>query len=156
MPQTPPFHSLDLPRKLSDAELARVLRLNLEAELDAINLYAAHIDATDNEAAKAVLRHVMDEEREHAALFSALIRQLDPLQAKHDSEAQRKLELLVGGASHEEVEAVSDEERGFEDAGQGGSGEGGSSDPVPERHAEVPSAPPLLPHALTVGKLNEP
>ncbi|HET9452107.1 MAG TPA: ferritin, partial [Aggregicoccus sp.] len=62
MPQTNPFHSL-VPRKLTDTELARAIRLNLESEMDAINLYSAHIDATDNEAAKAVLRHVMDEEK---------------------------------------------------------------------------------------------
>ncbi|MEN9797916.1 MAG: hypothetical protein RL653_1612, partial [Pseudomonadota bacterium] len=83
MPQTPPFHGTSLPRKLSDAELARALRLDLESELDAINLYAAHLEATENPTARAVLRHVMDEEREHAALFWALIGQLDPSQASH-------------------------------------------------------------------------
>ena len=105
MPQTNPFHSL-VPRKLTDAELARSIRLNLESELDAINLYSAHIEATDNEEAKAILRHVMDEEREHAALFWQLIRRLDPAQAKHDAEAPTKYRLLVSGASDDEVEAV--------------------------------------------------
>jgi uncharacterized protein len=105
MPQTDPFHSL-VPRKLTDLELARVLRLNLEAELDAINLYGAHIEATDNEEAKRVIRHVMDEEKEHAALFWALIRKLDPDQARHAAEAEDKLRLLMAGASDEEVEAV--------------------------------------------------
>lgn len=108
MPQTNPFHSV-VPRKLTDAELARSIRLNIEAELDAINLYAAHIEATDNEAAKAILRHVMDEEREHAALFWQLIRKLDPAQAGHDGEASEKFRLIVSGASHEEVEAVGEE-----------------------------------------------
>lgn len=105
MPQTNPFHSL-VPRKLSDSELARSIRLNIEAELDAINLYAAHVEATDNEEAKAVLRHVMDEEREHAALFWELIRRLDPEQAKHDREAPEKYRLIVSGAPDEAVEAV--------------------------------------------------
>jgi rubrerythrin len=108
MPQTNPFHSL-VPRKLTDSELARSIRLNIEAELDAINLYAAHIEATDNEEAKAILRHVMDEEREHAALFWQLIARLDPDQAKHDREAPRKYQLIVSGASHEAVEAVGEE-----------------------------------------------
>jgi rubrerythrin len=106
MPQTPPFHGLSLPRKLTDTELARALRLDLESELDAINLYAAHLEATDNATARAVLRHVMDEEREHAALFWALIGQLDPSQAGHAREAMQKLELLASGASDEEVEAA--------------------------------------------------
>lgn len=105
MPQTNPFHSL-VPRKLTDTELARAIRLNLESELDAINLYSAHIDATDNEAAKAVLRHVMDEEKEHAALFWQLIALLDPSQAKHAEEAEAKFRLIVAGADHEAVEAA--------------------------------------------------
>ena len=74
MPQTNPFHAM-VPRKLTDSELARAIRLDMEAELDAINLYAAHIEATDNEDAKAILRHVMDEEREHAALGQPLVPQ---------------------------------------------------------------------------------
>ena len=108
MPQTPPFSGL-VPRKLTDEELARAIRLDAEAELDAINLYAAHLDATDNEEAKAILRHVMDEEKEHAALFRELIKRLDPRQAKHDAEAPRKYALIVAGASEEEVEAVGEE-----------------------------------------------
>lgn len=108
MPQTNPFHSL-VPRKLSNEELARSIRLNIEAELDAINLYAAHLEATDNEEAKAVLHHVMDEEREHAALFWELIARLDPQQAKHNSEASKKYALIVSGASHEAIESVGEE-----------------------------------------------
>ncbi|ADO72597.1 conserved uncharacterized protein [Stigmatella aurantiaca DW4/3-1] len=98
-----------MPRKLTDSELARSIRLNIEAELDAINLYAAHLDATDNEEAKAVLRHVMDEEKEHAALFWQLIARLDPAQAQHDREASEKYRLIASGAPHEAVEAVGKE-----------------------------------------------
>lgn len=108
MPQTNPFHSL-VPRKLSNEELARSIRLNIEAELDAINLYAAHIEATDNEEARAILHHVMDEEREHAALFWQLIARLDPAQARHDAEASAKFKLIVSGASHEEIESVGED-----------------------------------------------
>lgn len=111
MPQTNPFHSL-VPRKLSNEELARSIRLNIEAELDAINLYAAHIEATDNEEARAILHHVMDEEREHAALFWQLIARLDPQQAKHNAEASAKFKLIVSGASHEEIEGVGEEGEG--------------------------------------------
>lgn len=114
MPQTPPFSGI-VPRKLTDLELARALRLDVEAELDAINLYAAHLDATDNPEAQAILRHVMDEEREHAALFWELIAKLDPQQAKHSAEAPQKYELIVAGASDEEVEAVGKEDEGPRD-----------------------------------------
>ncbi len=106
MPQTPPFHSLTPDRKLSDSELARSIRLNIEAEYDAINLYAAHIDASENEEAKAILRHVMNEEKEHAALFTELIHRLDPEQRKHQLEATEKYQLIVSGAPDEVVEGV--------------------------------------------------
>ena len=129
MPQTNPFHSM-VPRKLTNTELARAIRLNMEAELDAINLYASHIDATDNEEAKAVLRHVMDEEREHAALFWELIYRLDPEQAQHQREASEKFKLIIAGASHEEVESV----------GEGG-GDGAAQEEAP------------LPKTLSVGSL---
>ena len=95
MPQTPPFHALTPARKLTDTELARAIRLNLEAEMDAINLYAAHIDATDNDEAKAIIAHVMDEEREHAALFYTLIKRLDPRQAIHEAEVDAKVKALT-------------------------------------------------------------
>jgi len=131
MPQTNPFHGL-VPRKLSDTELAIAMRLNLEAEMDAINLYAAHVEATDNEEAKAILRHVMDEEREHAALFKELIKRLDPAQAQHDAEAPRKYQLIVSGAPHEAVEAVGEE------------GEAAAHEPA------------ALPTHLTVGSLRSP
>jgi rubrerythrin len=106
MPQTPPFHALTPPRKLTDTELARAIRLNLESEMDAINLYSAHIDATDNAEAKAIIAHVMDEEREHAALFYTLIRRLDPRQAIHEGEISEKYRLIVSGAPDEVVEAA--------------------------------------------------
>ena len=105
MPQTNPFHSL-VPRKMTDKELARAIRLDMESEFDAINLYAAHIDATDNEEAKAILAHVMDEEKEHAALFWQLIHRLDPEQAEHAREAIPKYRLIVSGAPKEVVEAA--------------------------------------------------
>lgn len=108
MPQTNPFHSM-VPRELTDTELARAIRLNIEAELDAINLYAAHLDATKNPEAIAILKHVMDEEKEHAALFWELIRRLDPAQEGHHQEASEKYRLIVSGASHEEVEAAGKE-----------------------------------------------
>ena len=106
MPQTPPFHALTPERKLSDTELARAIRLDMEAELDAINLYAAHYDATDNEEAKAIIKHIMDEEKEHAALFYMLIRRLDPTQAEEEESVAEKYRLIVSGAPEEVVEAA--------------------------------------------------
>jgi len=116
MPQTPPFHSL-VPRKMTDTELARAIRLDLESELDAVNLYAAHIDATDNEDAKRVLRHIMKEEKKHATLFFELLKRLDPVLAEEAETAELKVRLLVAGASDEEIEALeANEDKGAAEA----------------------------------------
>ncbi len=80
--QTDPFTGVGLDRKLTDQELARAIRLDAEAELDAINLYTSHMEATDSDEAKKVLEHVIKEEKDHLALFNDLIFKLDPSQPK--------------------------------------------------------------------------
>ena len=77
-----PFGTM-VPRKMSDEELARAIRQNIAAELDAVALYQAHIDATDNELAKKVLAHARDDEKEHVGEFLALLEILDPKQAEY-------------------------------------------------------------------------
>ncbi len=78
--QTEPFSGRQLDRLMTDAELARAIRLDLEAEMDAINLYTAHLEATKNAKAIAILQHIIKEEKDHAALFVELIKSLDPEQ----------------------------------------------------------------------------
>jgi rubrerythrin len=80
--QTEPFSGQSLGRKMTDEELVRALRLDLEAEMDAINLYESHLQATDNEEAKKILEHVIKEEKDHVVLFSELLKTLDPEQAE--------------------------------------------------------------------------
>jgi uncharacterized protein len=57
-----------------------------------MNLYQAHIDATDNEDAKKVLAFIAKDEKEHYALFVELVRRLDPEQAQEFSSAGPKLD----------------------------------------------------------------
>jgi len=74
MPDFPdPFSGVVPDRKLTLNELVRAIRLNLAAEQEAVSLYQAHADATDNELAKAVLLDIADEEREHAGEFQRLL-----------------------------------------------------------------------------------
>jgi rubrerythrin len=117
MPQTDPF-TYNVPRKLSDAELARAIRLDAAAELDAMNLYEAHIEATDNEDAKKLLRFIAKDEKEHYALFHELIRRLDPQQVEEMDGVAAKLDLILSSPSgtepsEEEIEAAG--ESGAED-----------------------------------------
>jgi len=68
-----PFSGMIPERKMTYAELVRALRLNLAAEEEAVHLYEAHADATDNELAKMVLHDIANEERVHAGEFQRLI-----------------------------------------------------------------------------------
>jgi len=56
------------------------LREDLIGELGAINQYQEHIDETDNEEIKKVLAHVRDDEKEHVAELTKILRKLDKTQ----------------------------------------------------------------------------
>jgi len=56
------------------------LREDLIGELGAINQYQEHIDETDNEEIKKVLAHIRNDEKEHVAELTKIIRKLDETQ----------------------------------------------------------------------------
>ena len=68
-----PFSGVTPERKLTLGELTRALRLDIASEEEAIHLYEAQADATDNELAKTVLRDIANEERVHAGEFQRLL-----------------------------------------------------------------------------------
>jgi rubrerythrin len=56
------------------------LRQDLIGELQAINQYQEHIDETNDEEIKKVLGHIRDDEKEHFAELTKLIRKIDETQ----------------------------------------------------------------------------
>ncbi len=65
----------------------RLLREDLMGELKAINDYQKHIGVLESDEAKRVLEHIRDDEKEHVAELTKLIRQLDETQeAKFEKE----------------------------------------------------------------------
>jgi len=68
-----PFPGRATDRRLSKEELIRALRLDLAAEHEAVHLYLAHADATDDQLAADVLRDIANEERVHAGEFARLL-----------------------------------------------------------------------------------
>lgn len=72
-----PFQG-NVDRKLTKEELVQALRLDIAGELEAIYLYDAHVQATDNAAAKKVLADIRDEEKAHVGELMMLLRTLDP------------------------------------------------------------------------------
>jgi len=72
-----PFSGM-VPRKLDKGELLRALRLDVAAELEAIHLYLAQADATDDPLAKRVLIDIAEEEIVHVGEFQTVIAELFP------------------------------------------------------------------------------
>ena len=56
------------------------LREDLIGELQAINQYQEHIDETHDQEIKKVLEHIRDDEKEHFAELTKLIRKIDETQ----------------------------------------------------------------------------
>ncbi len=103
-----PFSGL-VPRMMTKEELIRAIRLNVAAELEAVHLYMAHADATDDALAKKVLIEVANEERQHMGEFMELLRRLAP-DGQHFLDVGRgEVEDLAAGASPEAASAEGDE-----------------------------------------------
>jgi rubrerythrin len=87
-----PFSGMVPDRKLNNRELARAIRMCLAAEEEAVHMYEAMADASDNPLAAKVLQDIADEEKVHAGEFQELLRILLPeeqrLLAKGTDEVQ--------------------------------------------------------------------
>jgi len=73
-----PFSGMMPDRKLNDRDLTRAIRMALAAEEEAVHMYEAMADASDNAFAATVLQDIADEERVHAGEFQELLRILVP------------------------------------------------------------------------------
>ena len=78
-----PFSGVAPGRKLTARELTRAIRLTLSAEEEAVHLYQALADATDDPLAKALLNEIADEERVHKGEFQRLLNILLPDEANY-------------------------------------------------------------------------
>ena len=68
----------NVPRKMSDEEIAQALRVDMAGELEAIIGYEAHAMSTDDHRVKKVLYHIADEERKHVGELQQLLFMLFP------------------------------------------------------------------------------
>lgn len=98
MPSFPNPFAGNVDRKMTNAELMQALRIDIAGELEAIFLYDAHYQATDDPAAKAVLADIRDEEKAHMGELITLMRHLDPTETEFflegEGEVQEKLAEL--------------------------------------------------------------
>lgn len=99
-------------RKLTKEELIQAIRLDIAGELEAIYVYDAHVQATDEEIAKKVISDIRDEEKAHVGELMTLLRILDPneaeLFASGETEVREMLEELgISPQADHQTEAAS-------------------------------------------------
>lgn len=90
-----PF-SGNVDRKISKEELIQAIRVDIAGEIEAIFVYDAHVQATDDSMAKKVIGDIRDEEKAHVGELMELLRILDPKEAEFFEEGRREVRELLG------------------------------------------------------------
>ena len=91
-----PFQG-NVERKMNKDELIQSVRLDVAGELEAIYLYDAHVQATDNEMARAVLADIRDEEKAHVGELMTLLRNLDSKEADLFASGEGEVKEMLEG-----------------------------------------------------------
>jgi len=84
-----------VPRKMTREELIQAIRLDIAGELEAIFIYDAHVQATDDPVAKKVIADIRDEEKAHVGELMSLLRHLDPEEAEHFAEGEDEVREML-------------------------------------------------------------
>jgi rubrerythrin len=82
-------------RKISKEELIQAVRLDIAGELEAIYVYDAHVQATDDPVAKAIISDIRDEEKAHVGELMTLLRHLDPEEATYFLSGEAEVKELL-------------------------------------------------------------
>lgn len=72
----------NVPKQMSNEELAQALRVDIAGELEAIIGYEAHAMATNDERVKKILYHIADEERKHVGELQQLLYMISAKEAE--------------------------------------------------------------------------
>lgn len=92
MPEfTDPFVGNAPERKMTKQELVRAIRLDIAAEHEAISLYMAHADATDDTLVREALVDIANEEREHIGEFERLLQLLAEDEADYRKDGREEI-----------------------------------------------------------------
>lgn len=89
-----PFQG-NVERKLTKEELIQAIRLDIAGELEAIYLYDAHVQATDNEMAKQVIGDIRDEEKAHVGELMTLLKTLDPKESDFFASGEAEVKEML-------------------------------------------------------------
>lgn len=80
---------------MSEREIFRAIRQSIAAEEEAIHLYEAIADSTDDKRVRTVMQDVADEEKVHVSEFQKLLEMLDPGEEEFMSQGEEEVEELV-------------------------------------------------------------
>lgn len=127
---TDPFIG-NVQKQMNQSELVRAIMLNIAAELEAVHIYTAHADATDDQDAKKILLDIAEEELVHAGEFTSLLYRLDPTAGTKAQEGFGEVAALLGSQAPTMLEAA---------GGEAQASDGNGTEPP-------------VPHGLTVGSL---
>ena len=89
-----PFQG-NVDRKISKEELIQAIRLDIAGELEAIYIYDAHVQATDDPLAQKVISDIRDEEKAHVGELMTLLRTLDPEEAAHFASGEDEVKEML-------------------------------------------------------------
>ncbi len=90
-----PFRGKVPDRKITPGELIRAIRLDVSAEEEAIHLYMAQAEATDNQLAQRVLVDIANEERVHVGEFRRLLQLLTGDEDKFLADGAREVDNMA-------------------------------------------------------------
>ena len=89
-----PF-SGNIEKRLTKEDLLQALRIDIASELEAIYLYEAHANSTNDKVVKAVLLDIANEEKEHIGELLALMRYLEPNLQDHLNEGSAEVYKMM-------------------------------------------------------------
>ncbi|NLO38422.1 MAG: rubrerythrin family protein [Ruminiclostridium sp.] len=81
----------NVPKQMSNEELAQALRVDMAGELEAIIGYEAHVMATNDERVKKILHHIADEERRHVGELQQLLYIISPKDAEQTEKGKQTI-----------------------------------------------------------------
>ena len=81
----------NVPKQMSNEELAQAIRVDITGEYEAIIGYEAHAMATSDERVKKVLYHIADEERRHVGELEEVLGMLSPKDTQFIEEGKKKI-----------------------------------------------------------------
>jgi len=82
----------NVPKQMTNEELAQALRVDIAGEYEAIIGYEAHAIASNDERAKKILYHIADEERKHVGELQQLLYIISPKDAEYTEKGKQAVQ----------------------------------------------------------------